>query len=49
MWFNIGSANGNKDGRDYRDSIEQSMTRDQIAEATQRAKVCMQSGYKTCD
>ena len=49
MWFNIGSANGNELGGKNRDALEQRMTREQIAEATQRAKVCIQSGYKTCD
>lgn len=49
MWFNIASANGEEDGGKGRDLAEKAMTRDQIAEATGRAKVCMESGYKTCD
>lgn len=49
MWCNISSANGNKGAGKARDNLEKQMTQDQIAEATQRAKVCMASNYADCD
>ena len=49
MWFNIASANGYKTASDLRDKIENSMTREQIAEAQALARGCMVSGYRDCD
>jgi len=49
MWFNIASANGNEDASGFRDKIENSMTREQTAEAQTRARVCMASGYQDCN
>jgi TPR repeat protein len=49
MWFNIASANGNAIGRENRDIITKRMTREQIADAQARARVCMASGYQDCD
>ena len=49
MWFNIASANGYEAAQQVREDIEAKMTREQIAEATKRAKVCMASNYQDCD
>ena len=54
MWYNIGSANASNGMAStlapvYRDNIERIMTREQIAEAMQRAKVCMASNYQDYD
>ena len=54
MWYNIGSANASNGMAStlapvYRNNIERIMTREQIAEATKRARVCMSSGYQDCD
>ena len=49
MWYNISSSNGMEDVRSDFDAIEQQMTREQIAEATRRAKVCIASDYSDCD
>jgi hypothetical protein len=49
MWFNIASANGGEDAPSNRDSAENLMTRDQIAEARALARVCMSSDYQECE
>ena len=49
MWYNISSANGDDDAAINRDKLEEQMTREQIAEATRRAKICMSSDYEDCD
>ena len=49
MWWNIASAIGNEKSRTNLNIIETQMSREQIAEATERAKVCMASNYKDCD
>ncbi len=33
LWFNLSAAQGHENGRENKDIIEQSMTREQIAEA----------------
>jgi TPR repeat protein len=49
MWYNIASANGNELSRESRDIITKRMTREQIADAQARARVCMASNYQDCD
>ena len=49
MWFNIAAANGNDKARENRDKVAGRMTADAIAEAQQRAWVCMASDYQDCD
>jgi hypothetical protein len=48
-WFNISSANGDTVSSEYRGTIEQDLTREQIAEAQALARRCMASGYQDCD
>lgn len=49
MWFNIAAANGYDRGAEFRETVENDMTRQQIADAQARARVCMSSGYQDCD
>jgi hypothetical protein len=49
MWFSISGARGYKKGTKMRVLVEEEMTPDQIAESTQRAKLCMGSNYQDCD
>jgi uncharacterized protein len=49
MWANIASANGAEKGGENRDLYEKSMTQEQIAEATRRARACMASNYADCE
>lgn len=49
MWLNIASANGVEEVRATRDGIEAEMTRTQIFNATQMARACLASDYRTCD
>ena len=49
MWFNIGTANGHSNGSVFRNTIEELMTREQVADAQARARRCMSSGYQDCD
>jgi TPR repeat protein len=49
MWTNISSANGEQSASERRTKLEALMTRDQIANAQARARVCMASGYQDCD
>jgi len=37
-WANIAALNGNEDSLKFRDAIEKELTKEQIAEATKRAK-----------
>ena len=48
MWFNIASAIGDPMASFRRVEVEKSMTPAQIAEAKERARVCMSSGYFDC-
>ena len=41
MWFNIASANGNEFATENRAFAVEKMTREQIADAQTRARVCM--------
>jgi TPR repeat protein len=49
MWLNIASANGDAQGGENRDIISKRLTREQIADAQARARVCMASNYQDCD
>ena len=49
MWFNIASANGSEKARKIRATIVKEMTREQIADAQARARVCLSSGYQDCE
>jgi hypothetical protein len=49
MCWNIASAYSDGAAGESRDEIEKEMTREQIAEATKRAKVCMATDYQDCD
>jgi TPR repeat protein len=49
MWWNIASANGDDAAPSRRNQIETQMTREQIADATERARDCMASDYQDCD
>jgi len=49
MWFNIASANGLESAAENRSRAENTMTREQIADAQARARVCMSSGYQDCE
>ena len=48
MWFNIAGANGNEQAREYRDQVEQDMSRAEISRATELARACMASDYQDC-
>jgi TPR repeat protein len=49
MWINIAAANGLEAAPDTRDTLEQQKTREDILEATRRARQCMASNYTDCD
>jgi len=49
MWFNIASANGSENATQIRATIVKEMTREQIADAQARARVCLSSGYQDCE
>lgn len=49
MWYNIVGASGNLAARMYRDRVRARMSPADVSIATQRAKVCVASGYKDCD
>lgn len=49
MWLNIASSNGDELSGGARDEVADLMTPDQIAEAQDRARICMLSGYQDCD
>lgn len=49
MWFNIAAANGSELAVQNRDGTAERMTAGAIAEAQQRARTCMVSGYQDCD
>jgi TPR repeat protein len=48
MWLNLGGANGYAVGSEGRGIVEESMTREQIAEAQALARRCMASDYQDC-
>lgn len=48
MWFNIAVANGYEDARDVRDSIASELSNEQLAEAQEIARRCLESNYQDC-
>ena len=48
MWYNLGAANGSKNGPKNRDSIAEEMTREDISKAQSMASECMSNDYKNC-
>ena len=48
MWFNVASASGWEWAGHSRDQIELSMTREEILRATDLARRCLASEYKSC-
>ena len=49
MWFNIAGANGSAAAREARQELEDAMVADEVAEATSRARACMDSNYQDCE
>lgn len=49
MWSNIASSNGIDIASAYRDSLEDNMTSEQIAEAQKLARECVSKDYKGCN
>ena len=49
MWFNIAARNGNSKAVRNRDAAASRMTAEAIAEAQNRARICLESGYENCD
>ena len=45
---NIAGANGHDASRRGRDSLERTMTREEISRATDLARACMDSDYQDC-
>ena len=48
MWGNIAASNGNQGGRKLLDVIVNQMTADQIVQAQQIARRCVQKKFKGC-
>ena len=48
MWYQIGAAAGFKDSEENRDRIAGVMDQDSILLAKKKAKICIESLYKTC-
>lgn len=49
MWLNIAAANGHSDAPVIRETLAFDLTPADVSEAQRRARVCLQSGYRTCD
>ena len=49
MWFNIASVNVSETATERRAMAVERMTREQIADAQVRARVCLSSGYQDCE
>jgi len=48
MWFDIASANGDENAGLARKTVSTRMSADEIAQAQQRAQICMTSDYHDC-
>ena len=48
MWFNVADACGYTSMGNYRDDLERGMSHDEIVEATQRARQCLESSFARC-
>jgi len=47
-WFNLAGVSGDKDAAAVRSILERKMTPEQIAQAQEKAKICLNSKYKNC-
>lgn len=48
MWLNIAAANGERGAGEFRDALTDLMTPEQVAQAQEMARVCLDSGYVDC-
>lgn len=49
VWFSVAAANGSEEAKWETPSVVKRLTSSQLAEAQQRSKRCMTSGYEDCD
>jgi uncharacterized protein len=49
MWANIAGSQGHMDATQLKKTLARKLTPDDLTEAHRRAKVCMESNFKTCD
>lgn len=49
VWFSVAAANGSDEAKWETPSVVKRLTSSQLAEAQQRSKRCMTSGYEDCD
>ena len=49
VWFSVAAANGSDEATWETQSVVKRLTSSQLAEAQQRSKRCMTSGYEDCD
>lgn len=49
VWFSVAAANGSDEAAWEMQSVVKRLTSSQLAEAQQRSKRCMTSGYEDCD
>jgi TPR repeat protein len=49
MWLNIAAAGGSKTSGEVRGIVSRKMTSQQLDQAQQMAKLCIESGYKKCE
>lgn len=49
VWFSVAAANGSEEAKWETQSVVKRLTSSQLAEAQQRSKRCMTSGYEDCD
>ena len=48
MWFNLAARSGSEDSVKYRDTVEEKMTQEQVAQAQRLARECVSKQYKNC-
>jgi TPR repeat protein len=49
MWLNIAASGGSKTSAEGREIVSRRMTLQQLDQAQQMAKLCLESGYKKCE
>jgi TPR repeat protein len=49
MWLNLAAVKGNKTSVNARDDVAKRMTPQQIGEAQEMARQCMERNFKGCD
>jgi TPR repeat protein len=49
IWLNIAAAGGSKTSGEVRGIVSRRMTPQQLHQAQQMAKLCLESGYKKCE